>query len=176
MKQLLQFYKAQFILRKLKRLGYFELTPNEKLNHSQEIVLRHLKRGRRIIKLWGFEEELEFDYRSFIIQESSKDDGIEMDWKKWDEVLELIGLKFKIGKNFETANNQEHQEVNINGNKYLIIKDYNDEDVTKKSFMKFSEIVNKELSKINSNERTQLYGENPTRLVILNEELKNAIF
>jgi len=178
-KELFQYLKAKIRLKKLKNLGYFELSPKNKLEYSQKMFFQWMKQGYGIKQLWGFEEgDLEFDYRSFLIDDYYEKEGIEMNWLKWTETLKAIGLIFNIENIKENPGDEdiESQEININGNQYLIIRDFNDEDMEEKSFGKFCEIVNKELKRINSRERIQLYGEHPTRVLILNQELKNYLF
>ncbi len=178
LKGLFMHFRAKVELNKLEKLGYFELTPIDNVQGAKDIFFNHLKRGRKVSKIWSlFDEELEFDYRSFLIQEDSKNDGIEINWKKWNQVLMTIGLNFNIKENKEVTDEEdkEIQEININNNQYFIIKDYSDENVTKKSFMKFSEIMNKELEKIDSEERTRLYGDYPTRILFLNKGIEKII-
>ncbi|NOQ73609.1 MAG: hypothetical protein GQ574_16505 [Crocinitomix sp.] len=168
-------FRAKKSLSKLEKLGYFDLTPVDKQKESKVNVLRFLARSNDHSQLWYWEKEIGYDFRGFIIQENSRDDGIELDWKKWNEVFSIIGLDFKFGENREVSESIEHQEVHINGNKHLLIKDWDNEDHAQESFEAFSKIVNAELLKIGSKERTQIFGEYPTRILILNEALEELL-
>jgi hypothetical protein len=164
-------------LRKWIKQDYFALTPEDQLEDVHATFLRFLSRAYSIVQVWrSSEEDLAFDYRSFVIEDDFEEEGIPLNWSKWEIVMNRLGVNFDIEKCVERNDNLGVQDVIINGTRYTLEIDYTDDACTMKMFLDFSRMINTELQKMGSDTFTIVMDEFPSKLIFLNPTLRKSLF
>lgn len=164
-------------LRKWIKRGYFALTPEDQLEDAHATFLRFLSRSDSVVQVWrSSEEDLAFDYRNFVIEDYFGEEGIRLNWSKWEVVMNRLGVNFDIEKCVERNESLEVQDVIINGTRYTIEVDHTDDACTMKVFLDFSRMINTELQKMGSDTFTIVMDEFPSKLIFLNPTLRKSLF
>jgi hypothetical protein len=168
-----QRYRAKKCIKKLEAAGYFNLTPRGKINSSKKGLVNACQSCYGFKQIWDCLDEMDFDYRSFVLYFNRDDSSIDIDVIQLNKTLALLGLDIMI---FESENKGEfNQDVLLNGATHLIRGDMTDQGFDRNVLYRFSEIVNEELEKVGSEERTYIIGDTPTKLVFLTDKLHQLI-
>lgn len=170
--------KAKSELKKLSELGYFKFTPIDDLDRSKNIFLSHFGSKRSLQQIWiGFEEELDFDYRSFRIWFNDGTDQIELESLHFYSLAEQVGLNIHFHKTTWDKEENALLKTTINETDYITnTKGFSYQDYDKSTLAAFVDALNTELDKIQSEEKVMLIEDiRISRLVFLNQDLINFI-
>ena len=161
------------VMAKLRRSGYFDLTPPHELRYCREKLKETFMHADGIRVLYGSMSDYDFDYRNFIIEYDIDCQCILLNFQKFEKACEVLSLKVVFGSATEVGDDISELDININGNKYLIRSTiYHDSDYVLDEFVR---ILNHELAAAQYQERAYLAGSYPFHLLLLNERLKKHI-
>lgn len=175
-------------IKKLKDLNYFKYNSAEEKKKFEDAIKLYTSNRKSLNKLIN-QFTFEYDYRTYLIDESIDKDILLIDKNgrndKWEEFslsseftnngdfnhfLEVLGISISYSEPilFDEKSEVDTATVIINNTKYKIEYTYLQDEILLSSF---AETLNKELVKINSQERCYLIARYPTIMIFIPEEI-----
>lgn len=175
-------------INKLKDLNYFKYNSAEEKKKFEEAIKLYTSNRKSLNKLIN-QFTFEYDYRTYLIDESIDKDILLIDKNgrddKWEEFslsseftnngdfnhfLEILGISISYSEPilFDEKSEVDTATVIINNTKCKIEYPYLQDEILLSSF---AETINKELIKINSQERCYLIDRYPTIMIFITQEI-----
>lgn len=176
------------LINTLKDLNYFKYNSAEEKKKFEDAIKRYGSNRKNLNKLIN-QFTFKYDYRTYLIDESIDDDILLIDKNgrddKWEEFalsseyinngdfnnfLETLGLSISYSELILFDENSEVKTsiIIINNTEYKIQYPYLKEEILLSSF---AETINKELIKVNAQERCYLIDRYPTIMIFISEEI-----
>lgn len=176
------------LINTLKDLNYFKHNSAEEKKKFEDAIKRYGSNRKNLNKLIN-KFTFKYDYRTYLIDESIDNDILLIDKNggddKWEEFvlsseytnngdfnnfLETLGLSISYSELILFDENSEVKTsiIIINNTEYKIQYPYLKDEILLSSF---AETINKELIKVNAQERCYLIDRYPTIMIFISEEI-----